>query len=560
MSRRRVQHLVKRNGTYQIRLPIPLKLQDAFDRKELRWSARTHDSRVASQRALEATLAFRRFCDKMIAMKDLSSDDAKTLARKFYDELVAGFRLKRTQDPDQAAYENGLQGVLVEDAVKEFNEQLETRCFSDETKILAAKRLGIASSDLAGIDDQILDRLYEAVVRARREFAHYALFRRTNTLSDYEPEDPLFAAIPSVAAVQSSAATPEGLTISETLELYVQAMSGVQWTAKTAEEKRRTFEIVRGLWGGQTPVTALTADNVRAVRDFIGSMKPHAKLDRNKLHLSRAPKDGRRLNHKTAVKYFGDVKAFLNWLEAEGYIETVPGRKVVLPKPKASAETDVRPWTQSELNTIFSSPLYAGSKNFTSRHLPGDKRRKDGFFWLLLLSLYTGARVGELLQLRIKDVHLSAETPFLEISADGKLKTAGSARRVPIHKDLLSFGLKDFVNKQISGPSQRLLRDLKLGDETRMTGAISKKVNNYLRRIKVKAGRETVLHSFRHNFIDGLRNAQVPEATQKRLLGHKDTSVTSGYGAGESLDVLKSYVDKINFGLTAETRSIVSAP
>jgi hypothetical protein len=32
---------------------------------------------VASRRALEATLAFRLFCDKLITMEDLSSENAK---------------------------------------------------------------------------------------------------------------------------------------------------------------------------------------------------------------------------------------------------------------------------------------------------------------------------------------------------------------------------------------------------------------------------------------------------------------------------------------------------
>lgn len=99
MSRRRVQHLVRRNGTYQIRLPIPLKLQAAFDRKELRWSARTSDSRLASQRALEATLAFRRICDKLISMKGLNTDEAKMLAQRFYEELGVSSWLQKPVRP-----------------------------------------------------------------------------------------------------------------------------------------------------------------------------------------------------------------------------------------------------------------------------------------------------------------------------------------------------------------------------------------------------------------------------------------------------------------------------
>ena len=43
MSGRRVQHLVARGKSFQVRLYVPVDLQPVLDRRELRWSVRTRE-------------------------------------------------------------------------------------------------------------------------------------------------------------------------------------------------------------------------------------------------------------------------------------------------------------------------------------------------------------------------------------------------------------------------------------------------------------------------------------------------------------------------------------
>ena len=71
----------------------------------------------------------------------------------------------------------------------------------------------------------------------------------------------------------------------------------------------------------------------------------------------------------------------------------------------------------------------------------------------------------------------------------------------------------------------------------------TRRLNPYLRKIGIKDSR-FVFHSTRHNFADELRNGEVPEYSIKKLLGHSAGDVTSGYGSGTSLTLLKEYVDK----------------
>ena len=61
-----------------------------------------------------------------------------------------------------------------------------------------------------------------------------------------------------------------------------------------------------------------------------------------------------------------------------------------------------RPWTAAELDKFFNRPL------FQRGELPTDRRAgKHAAYWIPLLGLFTGARVGELAQLRVRDVILT---------------------------------------------------------------------------------------------------------------------------------------------------------
>ena len=214
-----------------------------------------------------------------------------------------------------------------------------------------------------------------------------------------------------------------------------------------------------------------------------------------------------------------------------------------------------RPFTTDELDQVFTSPLYAGFKSTNQRYLPGKIKRQDGIYWMFLLGLHTGMRAGELLQLAKSDVRLDEDVPYIDIRGDLDLKTEASVRQVPIHSDLLSYGLEGWLAARPKQAEERLFCEIKLGAAGHRTSAASKKLNGYLRRIEVKTARELVFHSFRHTFIDAARSSEVPKERYMEIVGHTDTSVTGGYGQGASLAALKKEMTKIEFGLSEATRT-----
>ena len=92
----------------------------------------------------------------------------------------------------------------------------------------------------------------------------------------------------------------------------------------------------------------------------------------------------------------------------------------------------------ADLKAIFSTPVYANG----TRPMGGGG---EAAFWLPLIALFTGARQGELAQLRIEDLRQDPETSlwFFDIGTEGgrSIKTASSRRKVPVHPHLVSVGL-----------------------------------------------------------------------------------------------------------------------
>ena len=81
-----------------------------------------------------------------------------------------------------------------------------------------------------------------------------------------------------------------------------------------------------------------------------------------------------------------------------------------------------RPWTDDELKTFFGQYLY------TAYELPKLKRAgADAAYWIPLLGLYTGARIGELAQLRLSDVESDGPIAQLSITDEGEGQKVKSA-------------------------------------------------------------------------------------------------------------------------------------
>ncbi|MFK5978027.1 MAG: integrase [Rhizobiaceae bacterium] len=101
----------------------------------------------------------------------------------------------------------------------------------------------------------------------------------------------------------------------------------------------------------------------------------------------------------------GFVSAFWTWADANyDNVSPNPLRGLKVKKSK-QARDDRDPFTTKELKAIFTAPIYTGCESTHHWKKPGDLIPKtSGIYWVPLISLFTGARLGEIIQLYTEDI------------------------------------------------------------------------------------------------------------------------------------------------------------
>jgi len=266
-------------------------------------------------------------------------------------------------------------------------------------------------------------------------------------------------------------------------------------------------------------------------------------------------KGAKRISVGTVNKILTALQALATWAYDNGLIpEDTPwtnpfSRMLLEDKP-----SDREPWTPEDLRGLFASPVFSA----------GERPRGgggDAAYWLPLLGLYTGARLGELAPLTVRDIVTEDETgitaiKFSEIEEEGRrLKTISSRRVVPIHPKLVDLGFLAFIlaRQREAGADARLFPALTRGPKGSYGDHWSKWFGRYIRSIGI-TNPTSVFHSFQHGFKDALRAVGVSEEVHDALTGHAGTGgVGRRYGA-------KDMVRRFGLKRLAEAVALVDYP
>ncbi|WP_162910300.1 site-specific integrase [Azohydromonas sediminis] len=211
-----------------------------------------------------------------------------------------------------------------------------------------------------------------------------------------------------------------------------------------------------------------------------------------------------------------------------------------------------KPWTEEEMRALFGLPL------FQSYQLP--KHSKAGgaaAYWVPILGLYTGARVGELCQLRVVDIENGKNGAFISINeeAEGaRVKSAAGIRRVPIHSEVVRLGFLDYVAgvlKAAGGNVEASLWPQYKARKGKPGGYFSDWFNAFH---KAATGnpKAPVFHALRHTVRTALHAAKVDRETISRITGHETdlSEVERAYTHVADKD-LKEAVEKLRFPAVA---------
>lgn len=314
------------------------------------------------------------------------------------------------------------------------------------------------------------------------------------------------AALPEASpALAKAPAKASGITLAAAIQLYTEAESATL-KPNTWSQRKRAFESFKDTMGATRVVSTIT-------REQAGDWA-HALL-------TRVPEPNRKpMTKRTAANMVSHVAQLFVFLAKRGKIDganPVKGVVVLSKKEKNARRAAGFQWEPFELDTL--------KKIFDPVNVMaiGTEHTR----WATVIGLYTGARVGEVAQLYLRDFVMEGDTPCVRFTTDSDgqtVKTEASSRLVPLHPDLLDLGLWKRVEKLRNAGEERLFPGMRIDSKAGTGNAISKGFGNYLSRIKVEPRRTngTVgFHSLRKTVIQNLQASGLSAERRRAFVGHE---------------------------------------
>jgi integrase len=217
--------------------------------------------------------------------------------------------------------------------------------------------------------------------------------------------------------------------------------------------------------------------------------------------------------------------------------------------PQRNVQEDRHPYSNEDLATLFGKDFRSCCYMKPAHRTRGaDRVWNAARYWAPLLAVYSGARLGELVRLRIENVIEEEGLPCIRIEPeeDGRLKTESSIRTIPIHSRLLALGFLDYAEER------RKAGDLYLFPQAmglrKPEGVLSDWWPRYTKGLGVRTPKKT-FHSLRHSVSACLAEAGAEDYLIAQLLGHANESLSTGrYGKRVSVLRLKEVVQKLDYG------------
>jgi integrase len=284
-------------------------------------------------------------------------------------------------------------------------------------------------------------------------------------------------------------------------------------------------------WTEKTKPARATIDRWRGV--FLDLDKHFG--SRSAATLTRAEADDWAQSRITPDRSAGTVKDV--WVNAattvfkfavdKGLLNSNPFIKIRIPVPRKTTTRDSgKAFTSDEAKVILSASLAISAKT------KGDAAKR----WLPPLCAYTGARSGEIAQLRSSDVVEREEIHAIKITPEAGTVKTGQARVVPLHPHLIELGFLEFVKASGAGPLFYNVAKAK-PVKTNPTNPpkpryvkVREHVGAWVRDLGVSDPELLPNHAWRHTFKQIGHRAGISERLLDAIVGHAPATVGKGYG------------------------------
>lgn len=161
---------------------------------------------------------------------------------------------------------------------------------------------------------------------------------------------------------------------------------------------------------------------------------------------------------------------------------------------------------------------------------------------ILILGYDAALRVGELISLKVGDLYLGAEVPYISIAGKGSKRRSVPLTPKTVSQYLRKFHLESDFPKPLFFATTHGIPHA-LSDDT-----IQKVLKKYAEqcRADIHMPQNILFHMLRKTKAMNLYQAGCPLFYIQQMLGHENISTTSGFYAFATLDTLAKALEKIN--------------
>jgi len=277
------------------------------------------------------------------------------------------------------------------------------------------------------------------------------------------------------------------------------------------------------------------------LKEFVGHDDPrritHEDIQKYKAHRLSTPMGKHQLKMLAPQSFktvdLGPLKTIFKWGVEQRLLTFNPANDVSL---RLSRKTKLREktFTDEEVRRLLSASLELAKRpKLQANNL---LRR-----WVPWLCAYTGARIGEIVQLRKQDIKKGSDGVWtFTLSPEAFTIKTKEVRVVPIHAHLIEMGFLDFAK---SVKSDYLFLKLKREDEAFRTVWNTRKtlVQRFARKY-IPDPNVAPNHGWRHTFKSIGFEAGIQEKVLDAICGHAPSTVGRSYGSVS----LKTKVDAIS--------------
>ena len=478
-----------KTGVFWFRKRIPKDLMALVGKREEKASLGTKDVGEAKRRfAAHAALVEARWANLRAGVRHLNLLEVNAMAGDFYEDLIPRFQAGKFS-PSFALLTSVMIHRYVDDPSPAHRAEFLGHHGKDIDAYLARKGLVIHPDTRVSLDLAIAKAILQAVDQSMKYFS-----------GDFSP-DPLAGRFPKIPEVATTTVLPLD-----------------EWFGKYAEASKLAAS-TRKRWGAA--LATLTAfvghdDLARITPDHVVDWVDGLAADK------RADKTIRDV-------YLASAKALFGWLQGKRKVAANPcaGIRVKVVEEVVLRDRD---FTEAEASTILAAALSFQGGRLSPEHAAARR-------WVPWLCAYSGARVGEITQLRRKDVRHEGGIPVFRITPEAGTVKTKRFRDVPIHPHLVEMGFLDYVDTR-TGP---LFYDPTRGRGGSSANPLSKKVGERLAAWVRKLGIVDVgvdpNHGWRHSFKTRGRRGGMRDSILDAIQGHAPQTEGRKYG-GFKVDVM----------------------